>query len=223
MAVIVAQPFSSPVLLPFPCCQSLVDICFLVLLGGIYESFVSRSPGVQYVIKKKCNKKEKSCDNIRTKPCDTRASIPQDVENLNCSLCEQIKFPAGSGKLDPLNLRLQIKNHWMPADQLLKSSGCVVWRPCLGSFKPVLSSVVSGWVCVCEKGSGDIRGMNPGLQWCDVLECRRFCSSIISCSMGRWALQIWKWAIDIVCHLWICAEDEEDWICQDSFIVPAPA
>lgn len=166
------------------------------------------------------NKKE-SCGKIRTRLRGTRASVAQDVENLNWSLRDQIKFPTGLRKLDPLNLHFKIKNHWMSGDQLLKSSGCVVCWPCLGSSKPVLLSVVSG--CVCVRKRGDFRGMSPGLQRCEVLECSRFCSSIISCSMGRWALQIWKLATDIICHLWICAEDEEDWICQDSFIVPAPA
>lgn len=39
--IIIAQPFSAFVLFPFPCCQSIVDICFAVLLGGIYESYFS--------------------------------------------------------------------------------------------------------------------------------------------------------------------------------------
>lgn len=58
--IIIAQPFSSLVLLPVHCCPSLVDICFPVLLGGIYESNVFRSPGDKYAPKK-------SCGDIRTR------------------------------------------------------------------------------------------------------------------------------------------------------------
>lgn len=51
--IIIAQPFSSLVLLPVHCCPSLVDICSPVFLGGIYESDVfRRSPGDKYGIKK---------------------------------------------------------------------------------------------------------------------------------------------------------------------------
>lgn len=82
--IIIAQPFSSLVLLPVHCCPSLVDICFPVLLGCIYESDVfRRSPGDKYAIKK-------AVVIIRTRligdqrHCGTRASATQDVKYLKC-------------------------------------------------------------------------------------------------------------------------------------------
>lgn len=50
-----------------------------------------------------CNKKE-SCGDIKNKAVWYSPSVAQDVENLNCSVRDQIKFPTGIRKLDPLNL-----------------------------------------------------------------------------------------------------------------------
>lgn len=63
--------------------------------------------------------------------------------------------------------------------------------------------------------------LSCGVQWCESVECSRFYTSAISPWMGSQACRLWKWAIDNLCHLWICAGIEKLWICHDSFIGPS--